>query len=52
MKLGDKASLRYEPEGNRTYNLKLRKIELVPVGKIHASVSGKRGTQPQLGPDG
>jgi hypothetical protein len=52
LKPGDKASLRYEPEGNRTYNLKLREIKLVPVGKIHASVSGKSGAQPQLGPDG
>jgi hypothetical protein len=52
LKPGDKASLRYEPEGNRTYNLKLRKIELVPVGKPHASVSGKRGPRPVLGPDG
>jgi hypothetical protein len=52
LKPGDKASFRYEPEGNRTYNLKLREIKLVPVGKIHASVSGKSGTQPQLGPDG
>ena len=52
LKPGDKASLRYEPEGDRTYNLKLRKIELVSVGKPHASVSGKRGTQPLLGPDG
>lgn len=52
MKPGDKASFRYEPEGNRTYNLKLREIKLVPAGKIHASVSGKSGMQPQLGPDG
>ncbi len=53
LKPGDKASLRYEPEGNRTYNLKLRKIELVPIGKIHATVSGKSGgTLPVLGPDG
>ncbi len=52
MKPGDKASFRYEPEGNRTYNLKLHEVKLVPVGKIHASVSGKSGMQPQLGPDG
>jgi hypothetical protein len=52
LKPGDKASLRYEPEGNRTYNLKLRKIELVPVGKPHASTSGKLGSEAMLGPDG
>lgn len=52
LKPGDKASLRYEPEGNRTYNLKLREIKLVPVGRIHATVSGKRGALPLLGPDG
>jgi hypothetical protein len=52
MKPGDKASFRYEPEGNRTYNLKLHEIRLVPIGKIHATGAGKTGVQPQLGPDG
>jgi hypothetical protein len=52
LKPGDKASMRYEPEGNRTYNLKLKKIELVPVSKPHGSASGKLGTEALLGPDG
>jgi hypothetical protein len=49
---GDKASMRYEPEGNRTYNLKLKRIELVPVPKPHATTSGKLGSESLLGPDG
>jgi hypothetical protein len=52
LKPGDKASMRYEPEGDRTYNLKLKKIELVPVSKPHGSASGKLGTEALLGPDG
>jgi hypothetical protein len=52
LKPGEKASFRYEPEGNRKFNLRLRTIELVPVGKIHATVHAKTGTEPLLGPDG
>jgi hypothetical protein len=52
LKPGDKASLRYQPEGDRTYNLKLKQIELVAVDKPQASGPGKRGPRPLLGPDG
>jgi hypothetical protein len=52
LKPGDKASLDYAPEGDRTYNLKLREIKLVPVPKHHGGSSNKVGPQPLLGPDG
>jgi hypothetical protein len=52
LKPGDKASLEYAPEGDRTYNLKLHDIKLVPVPKPHGNASHKRAPQPVLGPDG
>jgi hypothetical protein len=52
LKPGDKASLDYAPEGDRTYNLKLRDITLVPVSKSHGNGSNKVGSSSLLGPDG
>jgi hypothetical protein len=55
LKPGDKASLQYAPEGDRTYNLKLLGVHLAPVGKLHGNRQGKQGPQgtlPVLGPDG
>ncbi len=52
LKAGDKASLDYAPEGDRTYNLKLREIKLVPIAEPHGGASNKSGSQPLLGPDG
>ena len=52
LKKGDKASLRYSPQHDRTFNLKLRGIELVRVDKPKAGTSHKRGSEPILGPDG
>jgi len=52
LKPGDKASLDYAPEGDRTYNLKLREIKLVPISKHHKGGSNKIAPDPLLGPDG
>jgi hypothetical protein len=52
LKPGEKASLSYTPEGNRTYNLKLMGIDLAPVGKVPGKTQGKRSSGPILGPDG
>jgi hypothetical protein len=52
LKPGDKASLDYAPEGDRTYNLKLREIKLVATSKHHKGGSNKIASQPLLGPDG
>jgi hypothetical protein len=52
LKPGDKASLDYAPEGDRTYNLKLREIKLVPISKHHKGGSNKFASRPLLGPDG
>jgi len=52
LKPGDKAGLDYAPENDRTYNLKLRQIKLVPISKSHGGASNKTAPQPLLGPDG
>jgi hypothetical protein len=52
LKPGHKASLDYAPEGDRTYNLKLRQIKLVPISKSQGGGSHKIAPGPLLGPDG
>jgi hypothetical protein len=52
LKQGDKASLQYSPQHDRTFNLKLRGIKLVRVGKPQGGTSHKLGSEPILGPDG
>ena len=52
LKRGDKATLRYAPERDRAFNLKLRGIKLVPVSGPHGGGSKKAGSGLALGPDG
>jgi hypothetical protein len=52
LKRGDKATLRYAPERDRAFNLKLRGIKLVPVSGPHGGGNKKVGSGLALGPDG
>jgi hypothetical protein len=52
LKQGDKDSLQYSSQHDRTFNLKLRGIKLVRVDKPHGGTSHKLGSEPVLGPDG
>jgi hypothetical protein len=51
LKLGDKASLAWAPQGDKIFNLKLLGIKLSPLHPRHGG-TGKTASLPALGPDG